>query len=155
MQIHQEIYRKCYINFRHYVVICAMAANSKQLLQWSGLVESKIRVLIGQLESNEAFQSVHIYPRSYDAPHTTEEQDGEGSSVGSIWFVGLDLKKSGEISITGEAQLFINAGQYNNMHVQTRIHSLSLSQLIHKATIMIWYLVWSHFSEFSKLHSFS
>ena len=79
-----------------------------------------------------------------------EEQDGEGPSVGSIWFIGLDLKKSGEISITAEAQLFINAGQYNNMHVQTRIHSLSLSQSIHKATIMIWYqiLVWSHLVNF-------
>ena len=89
-----------------------MAANSKQLLQWSGLVESKIRVLIGQLENNEAFQSVHIHPQSYDAPPTMEEQDKEGSSVGNIWFVGLDLKMSGEISITAEAQLFINAGQY-------------------------------------------
>lgn len=93
-----------------------MAANSKQLLQWSGLVKSKIRLLIGQLESNEAFQSIHVYPQSYDAPPTMEEQDSEGPSVGSIWFVGLDLKKSGEISITAEAQLFINAGQYNNYY---------------------------------------
>ena len=89
-----------------------MAANSEQLLKWSGLVESKIRILIGQLENNEAFQSVHIYPRSYDAPPTMDDQAGESSSVGSIWFIGLDLKKSGEISITAEAQFFINAGQY-------------------------------------------
>ena len=107
-------------HFRHYIVICAMAANSEQLLKWSGLVESKIRILIGQLEANEAFQSVHIYPRSYDAPPTMDDQEGEGSSVGSIWFIGLDLKKSGEISITAEAQFFINAGQHD-------ISSLSLS----------------------------
>lgn len=92
-------------------MIYATAVNSKQLIQWSGLVESKIRVLIGHLESNEAFQSVHILPQSYDAPLTVKEQDREGSSIGSIWFVGLDLKKSGEISITAEAQIFINAGQ--------------------------------------------
>ena len=91
-----------------------MAANSEQLLKWSGLVESKIRILIGQLENNEAVQSVHIYPRSYDAPPTMEDQDGEGEgkdSVGNMWFIGLDLKKSGEISITAEAQMFINAGE--------------------------------------------
>ena len=96
-------------------MICAMADNSEQLLKWSGLVESKIRILIGQLENNEAFQSVHIYPRSYDAPPTMDDQDGEGrtkENIGNIWFIGLDLKKSGEISITAEAQLFINAGQY-------------------------------------------
>lgn len=93
-----------------------MAANSEQLLKWSGLVESKIRILIGQLENNEAFQFVHIYPRSYDAPSTMEEQDSEGGggggkeTAGNIWFIGLDLKKSGEISITAEAQMFINAG---------------------------------------------
>ena len=98
-----------------------MAANSEQLLKWSGLVESKIRILIGQLEANEAFQSVHIYPRSYDAPPTMDDQEREGSSIGSIWFIGLDLKKSGEISITGEAQLFVNAGQCANSF------SLSLS----------------------------
>ena len=102
------------LHFRHYIVICAMAANSEQLLKWSGLVESKIRILIAQLENNEAFQSVHIYPRSYDAPPTMDDQDGEGSSVGSIWFIGLELQKSGEISITGEAQMFVNAGQYTN-----------------------------------------
>lgn len=96
-------------------MICAMAANSEQLLKWSGLVESKIRILIGQLEINEAFQSVHIYPRQYDAPPTIEDQqDGEKEgkeSVGNMWFIGLDLKKSGEISITAEAQMFINAGE--------------------------------------------
>jgi poly(A) polymerase Pap1 len=92
-----------------------MASNSEQLLKWSGLVESKIRILIGQLENNEAFQSVHVYPRSYDAPPTMDDsKDGESSSVGNIWFIGLDLKKSGEISITAEAQFFINAGQYPN-----------------------------------------
>lgn len=93
-----------------------MASNTEQLLKWSGLVEAKIRILIGQLEINEAFQSVHIYPRSYDAPPTIEGQDGEGGggekeSMGNMWFIGLDLKKSGEISITAEAQLFINAGE--------------------------------------------
>lgn len=91
-----------------------MASNSEQLLKWSGLVESKIRILIGQLENNEAFQLVHIYPRSYDAPPTMEEPDAEGGkeSIGNLWFIGLELKKSGEISITAEAQMFINAGKW-------------------------------------------
>ncbi len=37
-------------------MICAMAASSEQLLKWSGLVGSKIRILISQLENNKAFQ---------------------------------------------------------------------------------------------------
>ena len=98
------------------MVICAMAENAEQLLKWSGLVESKIRILIGQLENNEAFEKVHIYPRSYDAPPTNEESEADGGGgakekVGNMWFIGLDLKKSGEISITAEAQMFINAGR--------------------------------------------
>ena len=93
-----------------------MTDTSEQLLKWSGLVESKIRILIGQLENNEAFQTVHIYPRSYDAPPKFEEPDTDGGggaqeTVGNMWFIGLDLKKSGEISITAEAQMFINAGE--------------------------------------------
>ena len=106
---------------RHYIVICAIAENSEQLIKWSGLVESKIRILIGQLENNEAFQAVHIYPRSYDAPSTIEEPEAEGGGgatekVGNIWFIGLKLKSSGEISITAEAQMFINAGMWVWLH---------------------------------------
>ena len=118
-------------------MICAMAANSEQLLKWSGLVESKIRILIGQLEANEAFQSVHIYPRSYDAPPTMDDQEGEGSSVGSIWFIGLDLKKSGEISITAEAQFFINAGQHDNSSFSL---SLSLSMRLQYVHVCCYFL---------------
>ena len=42
-----------------------------------------------------------------------EEPDAEGGkeSIGNLWFIGLELKKSGEISITAEAQMFINAGK--------------------------------------------
>lgn len=69
-------------------------------------------ILIAQLENNEAFQFVHIYPWSYDAPPTMDDQDGEGTSVGSIWFIGLELTISGEISITAKAQMFIDAGQF-------------------------------------------
>ena len=49
-------------------MICAKAVNTELLMKWSGLVESKIRILIGQLESNEGIELAHIWPTSYGPP---------------------------------------------------------------------------------------
>lgn len=54
--------------YRHYIVICAKATDSDKLLKWNGLVESKIRILIGQLESNDGIELAHIYPHSFGPP---------------------------------------------------------------------------------------
>ena len=62
-------------------MICASAASRDQLLKWyiqeivsvksfntsfrSGLVESKIRILISKLEDNEGIKLAHVFPVSY------------------------------------------------------------------------------------------
>lgn len=98
--------------FRHYLVILAIADDKDKLSKWSGLVESKIRILIGQLESSEGIELAHIYPRSYPPP----EEFGEGKEV-LMWFIGLAIKKSEgdrtvNVTITPEIQIFTNAGVF-------------------------------------------
>jgi poly(A) polymerase len=51
--------------YKHYIVICASATVQDLLLKWSGLVESKIRILIGKLEDNENIEMAHVYPTHY------------------------------------------------------------------------------------------
>ena len=96
---------------RHYLVILAVADNQDKLSKWSGLVESKIRILIGQLESSEGIELAHIYPRSYPPP---SEEFGKGKQV-LMWFIGLAIKKNDgdktvNVTITPEIQTFTNAG---------------------------------------------
>ncbi|XP_014405480.1 PREDICTED: ras-associating and dilute domain-containing protein [Myotis brandtii] len=45
--------------YKHYIVLLASAPTEKQRLEWVGLVESKIRILVGSLEKNEFITLAH------------------------------------------------------------------------------------------------
>ncbi len=97
---------------RHYLVILAIADTQDKLSKWSGLVESKIRILIGQLESSEGIELAHIYPRSYPPP---SEDFYDSTKQIQMWFIGLAIKKNDgdrtvNVTITPEIQMFTNAG---------------------------------------------
>ena len=101
---------------RHYLVILAIADSEDKLLKWSGLVESKIRILIGQLESSEGIELAHIYPKSYPPPSEDFYDHGIKPKAILMWFIGLSIRKSEgdktvNVTITPEIQMFTNAGK--------------------------------------------
>uniref|UniRef100_A0A8C0F0I5 Poly(A) polymerase n=1 Tax=Bubo bubo TaxID=30461 RepID=A0A8C0F0I5_BUBBB len=51
--------------YKHYIVLTASASTEGQHLEWVGLVESKIRVLVGNLERNEFITIAHVKPQSF------------------------------------------------------------------------------------------
>jgi len=51
--------------YKHYIIIQAMGADNKEHLEWIGLVESKIRILVGNLERCQYIESAHINPTGY------------------------------------------------------------------------------------------
>nr|XP_015849362.2 poly(A) polymerase gamma-like [Peromyscus maniculatus bairdii] len=51
--------------YRHYIVLTASASTEENHLEWVGLVESKIRVLVGNLERNEFITLAHVNPQSF------------------------------------------------------------------------------------------
>ena len=91
--------------YKRYIVISASASTQDQLLIWSGLVESKICILISKLEDNEGIELAHVYSQSYprDVP------DSKDSHL--MWFIGLELCKGPSrlsLTLTYEIQMFIN-----------------------------------------------
>uniref|UniRef100_A0A8C1H7F6 polynucleotide adenylyltransferase n=1 Tax=Cyprinus carpio carpio TaxID=630221 RepID=A0A8C1H7F6_CYPCA len=54
--------------YKHYIVLLASAQTEKQHLEWVGLVESKIRILVGNLEKNEFITLAHVNPQSFPGP---------------------------------------------------------------------------------------
>lgn len=50
---------RCGYEYEHVMQWCPLTPNR------SGLVESKIRILIGHLENNGGIELAHIYPTSY------------------------------------------------------------------------------------------
>uniref|UniRef100_A0A4W4GJF2 Poly(A) polymerase n=1 Tax=Electrophorus electricus TaxID=8005 RepID=A0A4W4GJF2_ELEEL len=71
--------------YKHYIVLLASASTEKQHLEWIGLVESKIRILVGNLEKNEFITLAHVNPQSFPGPK-------EGND-NTMWVIGIDFKK--------------------------------------------------------------
>ncbi|XP_016069143.1 PREDICTED: poly(A) polymerase beta, partial [Miniopterus natalensis] len=75
--------------YKHYIVLLASAPTEKQRLEWVGLVESKIRILVGSLEKNEFITLAHVNPQSFPAPKENPDKE----EFRTMWVIGLVLKK--------------------------------------------------------------
>ncbi|XP_010964242.2 poly(A) polymerase beta [Camelus bactrianus] len=75
--------------YKHYIVLLASAPTEKQHLEWVGLVESKIRILVGNLEKNEFITLAHVNPQSFPAPKENPDKE----EFRTMWVIGLVLKK--------------------------------------------------------------
>uniref|UniRef100_A0A3B3RFR8 polynucleotide adenylyltransferase n=1 Tax=Paramormyrops kingsleyae TaxID=1676925 RepID=A0A3B3RFR8_9TELE len=104
--------------YKHYIVLTAGASTEENHLEWIGLVESKIRVLVGNLERNEYITLAHVNPQSFPG---SQENHSESDFV-SMWFIGIIFKKvenseSVNIDLTYDIQAFTDTvyRQANNI----------------------------------------
>ncbi|MBN3323564.1 PAPOA polymerase, partial [Atractosteus spatula] len=79
----------CFYIPRHYIVLLASAPTEKQHLEWVGLVESKIRILVGNLEKNEFITLAHVNPQSFPGP----KEGSEKEEFSTMWVIGIAFKK--------------------------------------------------------------
>uniref|UniRef100_A0A3Q3WED0 polynucleotide adenylyltransferase n=1 Tax=Mola mola TaxID=94237 RepID=A0A3Q3WED0_MOLML len=106
--------------YKHYIVLTASASTEENHLEWIGLVESKIRVLVGNLERNEYITLAHVNPQSFPG---SKENRNENEFV-SMWFIGIIFKKvenaeSVNIDLTYDIQSFTDTvyRQANNINM--------------------------------------
>jgi len=72
--------------YTHFIaIICSDQA------EWVGLLESKIRLLVQQLERQPAIKLVHLNPNSFDNLLDDSQR--------TLWFIGLDLDKHKGLNI--------------------------------------------------------
>jgi poly(A) polymerase len=69
--------------YKHYIIVRASAEEEDHYRDWKGYVESKILVLVGNLERNPVIKIAHIMPSSYGPIN-----EGEGQFT-CKWFIGL------------------------------------------------------------------
>ncbi|XP_029449582.1 poly(A) polymerase gamma isoform X2 [Rhinatrema bivittatum] len=117
--------------YRHYIVLTAYASTEENHLEWVGLVESKIRVLVGNLERNEFITLAHVNPQSFPGnkehrgdPLTLRSDKHNGDEYVSMWFLGINFKKmenaeSVNIDLTYDIQSFTDTvyRQANNINM--------------------------------------
>ncbi|XP_054239730.1 poly(A) polymerase gamma [Indicator indicator] len=75
--------------YKHYIVLTASASTKKHHLEWIGLVESKIRVLVANLERNEFITIAHVKPQAFPGKQEIHKQN----ECVSMWFLGIVFKK--------------------------------------------------------------
>jgi len=51
--------------YRHFIALLCCAKNAEEHLMWCGLVESKIRHLVGSFERNPGVNLCHVNPQQY------------------------------------------------------------------------------------------
>ena len=82
-----------FAKYKHYIVLSASSCSPEEQLEWSGLVESKIRHLLGTLERNPTITAVHINPESF-SPLVPEP-----GRHGNMWFIGLAFAKAENLNV--------------------------------------------------------
>lgn len=78
--------------YKHYIVLMAKAECEEHHLEWVGLVESKIRILVGNLERNPFIKLAHVNPESF-GPLT------ESEGFVTKWFIGLVFVKAENVNV--------------------------------------------------------
>lgn len=57
-----------FFKYRHFIVLLVSSDTETDHLEWCGLVESKIRLLIANLERNQLINLAHVNPRCFEQP---------------------------------------------------------------------------------------
>ncbi|XP_053976730.1 poly(A) polymerase type 3 isoform X1 [Hylaeus volcanicus] len=93
--------------YKHYIVLLARSLAAEEQLEWCGLVESKIRHLIGTLERNPHITLAHVNPEAF--PPLEAEPEGHCS----MWFIGLLFAKSENLNVdlTYDIKSFVDSIQ--------------------------------------------
>uniref|UniRef100_A0A0N5A7P3 Poly(A) polymerase n=1 Tax=Syphacia muris TaxID=451379 RepID=A0A0N5A7P3_9BILA len=94
--------------YRHFIVLLCVAPTENDQLVWSGLVESKIRHLVGSLERNPCVNLCHVDPKHYAPIQPLPLEMDLDKSCCQLWFIGMDLNKElkKNIDLTDELQQF-------------------------------------------------
>ncbi|CAF0961548.1 unnamed protein product [Adineta ricciae] len=60
--------------YKHFIILLLSAPDQNQFLEWNGLVESKIRILIGNLERNAYIDIAHVSSDKYTPDESIVDQ---------------------------------------------------------------------------------
>ncbi|KAL8585161.1 hypothetical protein ACOMHN_013176 [Nucella lapillus] len=99
--------------YKHYIVLRASAEETEHHIEWKGYVESKIRLLVGNLERNPYIKLAHVMPESYGPINESEGQ------YMCKWFIGLVFHntQTSNIDLTYDIQSFSDAVHKQAMHI--------------------------------------
>lgn len=111
-----------FYTYRHFIVLLVNSKTAEDHLEWCGLVESKIRLLIGNLERNQHISLAHVNPKCFEyrkgdtksqnnggtsssttnagnLPNSQEKHPVSDSQFCSMWFIGLEFERTENLNV--------------------------------------------------------
>ncbi|XP_060654506.1 poly(A) polymerase type 3 [Drosophila nasuta] len=110
-----------FYRYRHFIVLLVNSQTADDHLEWCGLVESKVRLLIGNLERNPHIALAHVNPKSFELKKGVGGNNSQNNSGNedelkqqqqqpshaaittspfcSLWFIGLEFERSENLNI--------------------------------------------------------
>ncbi|XP_067007897.2 poly(A) polymerase type 3 isoform X2 [Anabrus simplex] len=82
-----------FTKYKHYIVLLACSSSAEDQLEWCGLVESKVRHLIGNLERNQHITLAHVNPEGFS------QLEPEPDKFCTMWFIGLVFTKTENLNV--------------------------------------------------------
>lgn len=79
-----------FFTYRHYVVVIVHGQEKRAFVERCGLVESRLRVLVSNAESNRYVKLAHVNCRSYGRG----PQDGDSVVHVKKWFIGMEFDRN-------------------------------------------------------------
>ena len=64
-----------FLKYRHFIVLLVSSSSADDHLEWCGLIESKIRILIGNLERNQHINLAHVNPKCFEKSKGIAKKD--------------------------------------------------------------------------------
>ncbi|ESO08976.1 hypothetical protein HELRODRAFT_109966 [Helobdella robusta] len=87
--------------YRHFIVVRASSSTAASHLEWYGLIESKLRLMVQKLEANPVIKLAHINTKAYPPRSDSTEQHC------TQWFIGLTFSQASvKIDLTYETLYF-------------------------------------------------
>lgn len=89
-------------------MLLASSSSAEDQLEWVGLVESKVRHLILNLERNQHITLAHVNPECFS------QLEPEPDKFCTMWFIGLVFAKTENLNVdlTYDIQSFTDSGKY-------------------------------------------
>uniref|UniRef100_A0A8R1TWJ0 polynucleotide adenylyltransferase n=1 Tax=Onchocerca volvulus TaxID=6282 RepID=A0A8R1TWJ0_ONCVO len=131
-----------FTRYKHFLALLCLSATEQDELVWCGLVESKIRFLIANLERRDSIRVCHVHTKYYQPRNDPfPVQISLQNPRCRIWFIGLDLNKtvSRKIDIQHEVQSFMDL--LNSMATTQNIYVEGMSVIPHylrKTELIKW-----------------
>lgn len=93
-----------FLKYKHFIVLLVYSGSTEDHLEWCGLVESKVRLLIVTLERNTHIKLAHINPESFNQLEAQQEPNVHCT----LWFIGLEFIKTENLNVdlTNDIQQF-------------------------------------------------